>query len=89
MKKLVLALTAIAAFTAPALAADMAARPYAKAAPMAAVYNWTGFYIFGGGGGGIWDANQDTRVAATGAASFTVNRKSGWRRLVRHRRWRL
>jgi outer membrane immunogenic protein len=76
MKKLVLALTAVAAFTAPALAADMAARPYTKAAPMAAVYNWTGFYIFGGAGGGIWDANQDTRVAATGAV-LTVNRKSG------------
>ena len=65
MKKLILALSAVAALTGPALAADMAARPYTKApAPMAAVYNWTGFYIFGGGGGGLWAA--DSNVLSTG-----------------------
>ena len=64
MKKLALALTAVAALTAPALAADMAARPYTKAAPIAAVYSWTGFYIFGGGGGGLWAA--DSNVVSTG-----------------------
>jgi outer membrane immunogenic protein len=54
MKRLALALTAIAAFTAPALAADMAARPYAKApAPVAAVASWTGFWISGGFGYGM------------------------------------
>ena len=50
MKKLVLALTAIAAFTGSAVAADLPARTYSKAP----VYveptpSWTGFYIFGGG----------------------------------------
>jgi outer membrane immunogenic protein len=65
MKKLVLALTAVAAFTGSAMAADMAPRPYAKApAPVAAVYNWTGFYIFGGAGGGLWAA--DSNVVSTG-----------------------
>jgi outer membrane immunogenic protein len=65
MKKLVLALTAVAAFTGSASAADLAARPYTKApVPVAPVYNWTGFYIFGGGGGGIWDA--DSNVQSTG-----------------------
>jgi outer membrane immunogenic protein len=65
MKRLVVALTALAAFTAPALAADMAARPYAKApAVMAPIYNWTGFYIFGGGGGGLWSA--DSNAVSTG-----------------------
>src|ERR1700747_2974558 len=46
---------------APASAADLAARPYTKAppAPVAAVYDWTGFYI-GINGGGVashkcWD----------------------------------
>ena len=54
MKKFLLALVATAAFTGSALAADLAARPYTKApAPMAPVYNWTGFYIFGGVGGGL------------------------------------
>ena len=59
MKKLVIALTALAAMTGSASAADLAARPYTKApALVAPVYNWTGFYIFGGGGGGIWAADQ-------------------------------
>jgi outer membrane immunogenic protein len=44
-----------------ASAADMAARPYTKAPPMvAAVYDWTGFYIGANGGWGssrkCWDA---------------------------------
>jgi outer membrane immunogenic protein len=58
MKKLAIALTAIAAFTAPALAADMAVKTpmYQPAAP---AYNWTGFYIFGGGGGGLWNADSN------------------------------
>jgi len=52
MKKLVLALSAVAAFSAPALAADLAPRPYTKApAPIAAPITWTGCYIAGGGGG--------------------------------------
>jgi outer membrane immunogenic protein len=64
MKKLIIALTAVAAFTGSASAADLAARPYTKAPMMAPVYNWTGFYIFGGGGGGLWDA--DSNVKSTG-----------------------
>src|ERR1700744_132062 len=64
MKKLVLALAAVAAFSGSALAADLAAAPvYSKAPVMPApVYNWTGFYIFGGAGGGLWDANNYTSV---------------------------
>jgi len=60
MKKLVLALTAAAAFTGSAIAADLPARTYSKApAPVAPAYNWTGFYIFGGGGGGLWNADSN------------------------------
>jgi outer membrane immunogenic protein len=50
---------------APASAADMAARPYVKAppAPVAAIYDWTGFYIGINGGGGssrkCWDLATD------------------------------
>jgi outer membrane immunogenic protein len=51
MKKLLLATVALVALgaTVPALAADMAARPYTKAPPpiAAPIYNWTGFYIGG------------------------------------------
>jgi outer membrane immunogenic protein len=68
MKKLVLALTAVAAFTAPALAADMAPR-YTKApAPVVAVTNWTGCYV-GGGGGGSYTKNQHNDFLT--AAPFT------------------
>ena len=40
-----------------AAAADMAARPYTKAPPIAyATYNWSGFYVGGNAGGG-WSRN--------------------------------
>jgi opacity protein-like surface antigen len=52
VKKLVLAAaTTSVLFAGAASAADMAPA-YTKAAPMAAVYNWTGFYIGGNVGGG-------------------------------------
>jgi outer membrane immunogenic protein len=79
MKKLVLALTAVAAFTGSALAADMAPAPvYTKAPPPVVAPSWTGFYIFGGAGGGVWDANTATVIPATGAC-FTcgVSQKMG------------
>jgi len=81
MKKIVLALTALAAFTGSALAADLPARTYSKApAVVAPVYNWTGFYIFGGGGGGLWAADSNTLVFPTGAALTRDTRLggSGW-----------
>lgn len=67
MKKLLLALTAVAAFTGSAMAADLAPRPYTKAPmPMPMAPNWTGFYIFGGAGGGIWDADSNSVSTGTG-----------------------
>ncbi|UPJ53601.1 porin family protein [Bradyrhizobium sp. 200] len=81
MKKLVIALAAVAAFTGSAVAADLGARPYTKApAPVTPVYNWTGFYIFGGGGGGLWSADSNVQDVATGAALTRDQRHggSGW-----------
>ena len=68
MKKLISAALGLAALSlaAPASAADLAARPYTKApAPMiAAVYDWSGFYIGVNGGGGwsrkCWDTTTPT-----------------------------
>jgi outer membrane immunogenic protein len=81
MKKMVVALAALAAFTGSASAADLAARPYAKAAPMVApVASWTGFYIFGGAGGGLWAADSNV-VGAPGLGALTRNERlggSGW-----------
>jgi len=60
MKKFLLGTVALVALAAPAAGADLAARPYTKAPPMiAAVYDWSGFYIGANGGWGSshnsWD----------------------------------
>jgi outer membrane immunogenic protein len=68
MKKFLLATVALVALgaTAPALAADLAARPYTKAPAYAApIYNWTGFYI-GGHIGGAFSSNNNFNGLATG-----------------------
>ena len=55
---------AVVSMSAPASAADLAARPYTKAPPpmVAAIYDWTGFYMGLNGGGGsshkCWDIND-------------------------------
>jgi outer membrane immunogenic protein len=61
-----LALVALGA-TAPALAADLGARPYGKAPAYAAspIYNWTGFY-FGGHVGGALSSNEFLSNVAIG-----------------------
>jgi outer membrane immunogenic protein len=70
MKKFLLATVGLIALgiSAPASAADLAARPYTKAPPpmVAAIYDWSGFYIGANGGWGeshnCWDF-----LTATGA----------------------
>jgi outer membrane immunogenic protein len=54
MKKLALALTAFAALGGQAVAADMAVKASRPAPPPVVVANWTGCYISGGGGYGLW-----------------------------------
>src|SRR5882762_8125131 len=59
MKKFLLATVGLVALgvAAPASAADLAARPYTKAPPMvAAIYDWSGFYI-AANGGWVWSRN--------------------------------
>jgi outer membrane immunogenic protein len=76
MKKLLIALSAVAAFTGSAMAADMAPHAYKAPPPLMPVYNWTGFYIFGGAGGGIWDASTFTRLTPGGNA-LSINQTQG------------
>lgn len=76
MKKLLVALSALAAFTGSASAADLAARPYTKAPPLVAAPSWTGFYIFGGGGGGLWNADSNT-VTFPGLTGITRDQRLG------------
>jgi outer membrane immunogenic protein len=77
MKKLIIALTVVAAFTGSASAADLAARRYTKAPMMAPVYNWTGFYIFGGAGGGLWDADSNVQSTVPPLAAITRDQRMG------------
>lgn len=76
MKRLVLALTATAAFTGSAVAADLPARTYTKAPMMAPAPSWTGFYLFGGGGYGIWDADTNS-VTVPGGVPLSVGQRTG------------
>jgi outer membrane immunogenic protein len=61
MKKILLALSAMAIGTAAASAADLPARTYTKAPPPPPppIFSWTGFYI-GGNIGGAWSNNRFT-----------------------------
>jgi outer membrane immunogenic protein len=80
MKKTLLALAAVVAMTGSASAADLAARPYVKAPMPAPVANWTGFYIFGGGGGGLSNADQSVVDTVSGTPLTITQRQggSGW-----------
>ena len=44
---------------------------------MAAAPSWTGFYIFGGGGGGIWDADSDVVNRPRRWHPLTINQRQG------------
>ena len=76
MKKLVIALAATATFSAPAIAADMAAKAPMRAAAVAPAVSWTGCWISGGGGYGIARTDRDSRDAATGLINV-VNATGG------------
>jgi outer membrane immunogenic protein len=64
MKRMVLALTAIAAVTGSAVAADMAVKAPPPVAPVP-VYNWTGCYVSGGFGYGVASNDHDQVVVGT------------------------
>src|SRR6195952_2094477 len=84
MKKLLLG-AALAAFAAPAFAADMQPRPYTKAPAYTApqvVYNWTGFYIGGHVGGAFAGDNSlqgsDARFLGGVQAGFDYQFAPNW-----------
>src|SRR4051812_38145462 len=81
MKKILVgAIGAVAlSMSAPASAADMAARPYTKAPPpmVAPIYDWTGFYIGGNGGWGRIDSCVDFVTIVGTVASGCGDRSDG------------
>ena len=87
MKKILYSTIGIVALglSAPADAADLAARPYTKAPPpmIATVYDWSGFYIGINGGGGsshaTWDFVGVGREGSHDATGGTVGGQIGYR----------
>ena len=78
MKKLLLVTASLVALgaAAPAMAADLAARPYTKAPPMVqAAYNWSGFYVGLNGGGGTSHKCWDLVAGASGTPANQKFRK--------------
>lgn len=80
MKKLALALAATAAFAGQAIAADMPARiakaPVVAPVPMA---NFTGIWISGGFGYGLYDVDHSTVSTAIPPAIFDIGHDNGGR----------
>lgn len=73
MKKLALALAATAALVGQATAADMAVKAARPVAPPVVAYNWTGCYISGGGGYGLFTNDHDQiKTGPTADATFPV-----------------
>jgi len=81
MKKLVLALAALAAFTGSAVAADLAARPMKAPPPPPPppVANWTGCYIAGSVGYGLFDNETSAFVASGVVTPFLPSHDQGGR----------
>lgn len=85
MKKTILGVAVFAALAGPAFAADMPARPYAKAPAYSApavVYNWTGFYVGGHLGGAFAGENNlqsnDARFLGGVQAGFDYQFAPNW-----------
>jgi len=76
MKKLAIAVTAVAAFTGSAVAADMPVKAR-YIAPVVTAYNWTGCYVGAGGGYGMW--NQDNQGFETTGVAFELQHTDGGR----------
>jgi outer membrane immunogenic protein len=81
MKKLLIAAAGLmtVALSAPASAADLAARPYTKAPPpiAAPIYDWTGFYIGANGGWGESRGCVDFVTLAGTVAGGCASRSGG------------
>lgn len=80
MKKFTIALASAAALLAgPALAADLAVRPIAKApayVPVPIASNWSGFY-FGGSVGGMWESVRGNMYNAGPTFGWNTDRSTG------------
>jgi outer membrane immunogenic protein len=73
--------TAVAlAMAAPAIAADLRPKaPPTKAPPVAPIgYNWTGCYVAGGGGYGLFNQDTSRNLEGGGSSAEVTNGGRGW-----------
>jgi outer membrane immunogenic protein len=84
VKKILIGAIVLIAGGASAIAADLPARTYTKApaAVPQAIYDWTGFYI-GGNGGGVWGGGRSSLVNFTSdgydlGPAFKSSSSSSW-----------
>jgi outer membrane immunogenic protein len=77
MNKLLLSAVALASLTGSAVAADMPARTYTKAPAPSAASSWTGFYLSGGGGYGMWNSDNQTLTYPGGVAFAAQSQRMG------------
>nr|WP_082650265.1 outer membrane beta-barrel protein [Bradyrhizobium lablabi] len=79
LKTYLLATALVGLGSAPTIAADLAARPYTKAPALAAVYDWTGFYIgVNAGVGSGRDRFQHDWLGGASPYSFYVSPQGGF-----------
>ncbi len=80
MQRLLLGTVAAVAVASSAFAADMPrkAPPITKAPPAPVGYNWTGCYIAGGGGYGMWNQDTTTLEGGVPVSSKVTSGGRGW-----------
>jgi outer membrane immunogenic protein len=79
MQRWLLGTAAALAIAGPAIAADLRAAPPVKAPPVAPiVYNWTGCYVSGGGGYGLFNQDTSTNFAGEGSSAEVTNGGRGF-----------
>jgi outer membrane immunogenic protein len=77
MKRILFSVATVVAMAAPAVAADMRA-PVMKAPPMGPVMSWTGCYLSGGGGYGMWNQDVTSLASNVRTDNDVTNGGRGW-----------
>jgi outer membrane immunogenic protein len=81
MKQMMIGAAIAVLVATPALAADLGRPVYKSAPPLpppAPVYNWTGCYVNGGAGYGLWNIDHFGEVSGTTVTSTTTSGGRGW-----------
>src|SRR5215212_6476923 len=79
MKRILVAAALVALTAGPAFSADLRAPAYkAPPPPLAPVYSWTGCYVGGGGGYGMWNQDLTSDFGNNEVSQKTTAGGRGW-----------